>query len=416
MVELEILSAVKISKGNFSRGPDPPPKVLEANPFKEPPQTFSSTLEIMDSTVFTLLSTLQVSLESASQALPDESEVPPPKDGISLLDIKNELFLSYVQNLVFLIIVKLRHASSSSNKNGNTRQSLVKAHDEIVKKLVELRLYLEKGVRPLEGRLKYQVDKVVRAAEEAERASKVGLSKEEVNGTHRQKGKKHEDVNKRNDASDDLEQENESDSDQEVNELSFRPNLSALMRPNASSDRRMEADEAKSDDIYRPPRIAPTTLPVTRTKEEREARRPVKSATLDEFIATELSSAPLAEPSIGSTIVSGGRRNISQRERDEQAERRVYEEAHFVRLPKESKKQRAKKGNKSHDGGFGGEEWRNLSAGLDRIEKLTQKKSGTSGGLIRSRKRPIEDGPRDSGEQAGTRFAKRHRTVTRHLK
>jgi U3 small nucleolar ribonucleoprotein protein LCP5 len=366
----------------------------------------------MDSTVFALLSTLHASLESASQALPEEAEVLPPKDGISLLDVKNELFLSYVQNLVFLIIVKLRHASSSSGENSNTQQALAKAHDDVVKKLVELRLYLEKGVRPLEGRLKYQVDKVVRAAEEAERASKVDLSKAKVNGTHKQKGRKQQEGSEESDA---VEQEDESDSVQEVDELSYRPNPSALMRPNVGSDKRKDAEEAKPDDIYRPPRIAPTTLPVTR-KEEREARRPVKSATLDEFIATELSSAPLVEPSIGSTIVSGGRRNMSQRERDEQAERRAYEEAHFVRLPKESKKQRAKKGDRSRDGGFGGEEWRNLRAGLDRIEKLTQKKSVTSGGLVRSRKRVIEDGPRDSGEQAGTRFAKRHRTVTRHLK
>ena len=364
----------------------------------------------MDSTVFALLSTLHASLESASQALPEEADVLPPKDGISLLDVKNELFLSYVQNLVFLIIVKLRHASSPSDENSNARHTLEKAHNEVVKKLVELRLYLEKGVRPLEGRLKYQVDKVVRAAEEAERASKVDMSKGRV------RGRKHEDGDERSDASDDIQHENESDSARGVDELSFRPNLSALMRPNASSDKRKDADEAKPDGVYRPPRIAPTTLPVTRRKEEREARRPAKSATLDEFIATELSSTPLAEPSIGSTIVSGGRRNTSQRERDEQAERRAYEEAHFVRLPKESKKQRAKKGDRSRDGGFGGEEWRNLSAGLDRIEKLTQKKSVASGGLIRSRKRVIEDGPRDDGEQAGTRFAKRHRTVTRHLK
>jgi len=359
----------------------------------------------MDSSVFALLSTLHASLESASQALPEEADVLPPNDGISLLDVKNEVFLSYVQNLVFLIIVKLRHASSPSGENSSARHTLEKTHDEVVKKLVELRLYLEKGVRPLEGRLKYQVDKVVRAAEEAERASKADMSKEKVNG------KNNEVDDERSDASDD-----ESDSAQEVDELSFRPNLSALMRPNTSSDKTKDADEAKPDGVYRPPRIAPTTLPVTRRKEERETRRPAKSATLDEFIATELSSTPLAEPSIGSTIVSGGRRNISQRERDEQAERRAYEEAHFVRLPKESKKQRAKKGERSRDGGFGGEEWRNLSAGLDRIEKLTQKKSVASGGLIRSRKRVIEDGPRDSGEQAGTRFAKRHRTVTRHLK
>ena len=370
----------------------------------------------MDSTVSALLSTLHASLESASQTLPEEAEILPPKDGISLLDVKNELFLSYVQNLVFLIIVKLRHASYFSDQRGNARQPPTKIHDEVVKKLVELRLYLEKGVRPLEGRLKYQVDKVVRAAEEVERASKVGLSKEKANGTHKQRGGTDEDGEEGGEAVEGIEQERESDSAEEIDELSYRPNLSALMRPNAKSETGKDADKAKSDGLYRPPRIAPTTLPVTRRKEDREERRPAKSATLDEFIATELSSAPLAEPSIGSTIISGGRRNISQRERDEQAERRAYEEAHFMRLPKESKKERVKKGDRSRGGGFGGEEWRNLGAGLDRIEKLTQKKSGKSGGLVRSRKRAIEDGPRDSGEQAGTRFAKRHRTVTRHLK
>ena len=39
---------------------------------------------------------------------------------------------------------------------------------EAVKKLAELRVWLEKGVRPCETRLKYQIEKVLRAASDWE--------------------------------------------------------------------------------------------------------------------------------------------------------------------------------------------------------------------------------------------------------
>ncbi|PQE20059.1 sas10 utp3 c1d family protein [Rutstroemia sp. NJR-2017a BBW] len=143
-------------------------------------------------------------------------------------------------------------------------------------------------------------------------------------------------------------------------------------------------------------------MPTTERREKQE-KRPNKSATLDEFINTELSTAPLAEPSIGSTIIAGGRRSKSEKERKEDAERKEYEERNYVRLPKESKKDRAKK-NKAggrQDAGYGGEEWRGLGEGIDRIDRLTKRKSGGSGMkdvLEKSRKRAVEDSPRGSEE------------------
>lgn len=353
----------------------------------------------MGNTLPALMASLTASLESATLSIPEEPTILSPKDGISLLDVKTQLFLSYVQNLVFLIIVKLRRASVAEGDQGG-KEELSQLHEEVVKKLVELRVYLEKGVRPLEGRLKYQIDKVVRAAEDADRAARAEATK--TNGSHK------------NPASANGKEDSESSGD--IDELSYRPNLSAVMQPAAKSTGRKDEDEDKPDGIYRPPHVTPTVMPITRGREEREERRPTKSAALDEFIATEFSNAPIAEPSIGSTIISGGRRNKTQRERDEESERRGFEEAHFIRLPKESKKDGAKTGGRGRDGGFGGEEWRNLGMGLDRIERLTQKKSGSSGGLSKSRKRTVEDRPRDSGEQAGTRFATRLRNVRRRLK
>src|SRR5271170_422460 len=119
----------------------------------------------VDTSTEGLLSSLIHSLTSVSSAFPSgEGSLLPPADGISLLDTKNEILLSYLHNLVFLIILRLRHA-------GETQSDSPKLGADAVKKLVELRVYLEKGVRPLEGKLKYQIDKVLRAAEEVDRIS-----------------------------------------------------------------------------------------------------------------------------------------------------------------------------------------------------------------------------------------------------
>ena len=359
----------------------------------------------VDNSLSSLLETLSTSLDSATKVLPEPNNIIPPKDGISLLDVKNDLLLSYLQNLVFLILLKIRDSSQADKKEDEEEPTI---SDEVVQKLVELRVYLEKGVRPLENRLKYQIDKVVRAADDAARAT---AQKAKGPQPHQSKPKPQRTGSDVSDSG----SEGSDQSEVEADELTFGPNVSAFARPKAAGPAKAKETAAK-DGIYRPPRIHPTALPTTMGKEEKGARRPGKSATLDEFIATELSGAPVAEPSIGSTIVAGGRHVKSQREREVEAERREYEESNFVRLPKESKTDRAKRGNQPRDGGWGGEEWRGLGAGLDRIERLTQKKGSASGSLAKSRKRPVEDGPRGSGAEAGEMFEKRRKVLSRYRK
>jgi U3 small nucleolar ribonucleoprotein protein LCP5 len=348
-----------------------------------------------------LLETLTQALSSASEATENIKSPIPPKDGISLLDVKNELFLSYLQNLVFLIILKLRNRQSSSDHDADDLDN------SVVKKLVELQVYLEKGVRPLEGRLKYQIDKVLRAADDAKRAE--DATKIKVNG-----------LASREQDEDEEESEDGSDSDKEstnrvtlkaseIDDLQYRPNPTSFVRPAAAIEGNSKS--RSEDGIYKPPRIQATAMPTTCPR-EKETRKPNKSATLDEFVSTELSSAPLAEPSIGSTIVDRGRTVKSEKAKQEERERREYEERNYVRLPKESKKERAKKGGRK-DAGYGGEEWRGLGEGIDRIERLTKRKGGESrGALEKSRKRPTEDGPRGSGGvEVGQGFQKRLKTL-----
>ncbi|KAK2060381.1 Sas10/Utp3/C1D family protein [Colletotrichum caudatum] len=344
------------------------------------------------STLPALLDSLTQSLTTSLDAAPKNS-IAPPENGISLLDTKNELLLSYLQNLVFLILLKLRNAKKQSKHNGNTDETT----EAVVKKLVELRLYIEKGVRPLEDKLRYQIEKILRAADDAERhAHAVKAAKGAGSG---------ESGSDDNSGSDEDEDEDE---ELKADRLQARPD--AFVRPAAAS---AAVSTDHKDGVYRPPRIAPTVMPSERR--EKTERRPLKSATMDEFIEHEMSTAPIAEPSIGTTIVNGGRKMKTAADRKTEEERREYEETNFVRLPTQSKKAKAQEAAKTGRSGrmqFGGEEWRDLGEGVDRINRLTARKSGggTRDLLDKSRKRGREttDGPRGSGQmEMGERFQKK---------
>ncbi|KAL2256305.1 hypothetical protein VTK26DRAFT_1877 [Humicola hyalothermophila] len=346
-----------------------------------------------------LLDSLTKSLTSTLEVAPKLTSFELPKDGISLLDVKNELLLSYLQNLVFLILLKLREAKNGGSEAKAGGQSL---GDLVVSKLVELRLYLEKGARPLEDKLRFQIDKVLRAADDAERNATAAEEAAKAERSGSESGSEDEDSE---------DEDDEPLDGPKIADLQHRPNLSGFQRPAAA----VNAEKAKdTSGVYRPPRIAPVVMPTTERREKTD-RRPLKSATLDEFVADEMSTAPIAEPSIGTTIVQGGRKMKTASERRREDERREYEETNFVRLPKESKKERAKRARQEGRSGrmnFGGEDWRDLSEGVDRISRLTKARNsggGTKALLEKSRKRGLDtlDGPRGSGANVGERYQKR---------
>lgn len=385
----------------------------------------ADTVTAMSHSLPSLLDTLTNSLSGALSSLPkstsdidaDEAApatIVPPPDGISLLNTKSELLLAYLQNLVFLIVLQLRNLQDGASNNAKSDGSSLQT--EVVKKLAELRIYLERGVRPLEGRLKYQVDKVLKAAEDAERAQL------RANANSKKNGKKNDaSSNRKSEASgtdsdgisesgsDEVESDDEG-SEQAIDDLAYRPNLAAFSRPSQADDEsKPSASKPSKDGIYRPPKIKPTALPPPPA--EREPRRPMKSNVLDEFVNAEMTSAPIAQPSVGSTIQQGGRRMISQQQREKDAERRAYEESNFTRLPSLSKKEAAKN-KRGRESGYGGEDWKGLGEGADRIGRLTRKTKGSSDILEKSRKRrATEDGPRADGAGIGSNFEKRRKKI-----
>ncbi|KAF2483429.1 hypothetical protein BDY17DRAFT_243003, partial [Neohortaea acidophila] len=333
-----------------------------------------------------VLSDLTTATQSAITALPDPTTLLPPDNGISLLDIKNDLFLSYLQALALRNLNVVRAV-----KDGKSLAETKKLNSEITRKLVEQRVYIERGVWPLESKIKYQIDRVVKAADDDERAGKLKADAKKVKELAKMNGR---DESEEEDSDDEDESDSEAEED-EVAATMHRPDPSRFAQSNVDAERERQVDEG-GEGVYRPPRISATSMPTTETKERKE-RRPGRSATLDEYVSTELSQAPLAVPSIGSTITSGGRKTKDAKQLAREQERQNYEETHLVRLPPESRKERSKNQRRDRGGGFGGEEWRELGDSVDRIGDLTRRK-GKDNALDRSRKRrAVEDSPRDDG-------------------
>ncbi|KAK4555929.1 hypothetical protein LTR86_007149 [Recurvomyces mirabilis] len=331
------------------------------------------------------LSSFTAATENATKALPDAESFVTPKDGITLLDTKNEIFLAYLQALALRNLNVIR-----SIKDGSDVESAHELSEGITKKLVQHRVYLERGVRPLEAKIKYGVDKVVKAADDAERAA---IEKTKAAAV----------VTQKSTAKDDGSDDDSSDSDEE---RAFKPSGAAFTRSSTTDPNTNRRALSKQDGIYRPPRIAATAMPLTTSARERkEDRRPGRSATVDEYISHELSTAPIAEPSIGSTIASGGRSMKSAKQQVAESERKEYEENNLVRLPAPSKKDKLKQGGAGAGGdkrgGFGGEEWKGLDMSLDRIGDLTRRKGGKEGAFERSKKRGRDVGDRNRDDGTG---------------
>jgi U3 small nucleolar ribonucleoprotein protein LCP5 len=359
-------------------------------------------MAIAANSISALLSTLAESLSSTTSSLPsDHVSLLPPADGISLFDTKNGLLLSYIQNLVFLIILKLRQ---TANYEENASTELGAA---TIKKLVELRVYMERGVRPLEGRLKYQIEKVLRAAEDAERAAAAKTNQNQASSTLNGAGDNDSEVS---DAD-----PNASPPPAKPSDLSYRPNPAALLRkPDPSST--TKSSNLRTSATYKPPRITPTFMPQSAASNSRD-RRQRNSHLLDEYVSSELSSAPLAEPSIGSnsTILDRGRGSLNARQRERARERTEYEERNLARLPGESRAEKRKaraRGEGGRRNEYGGEQWTELGEAGDRVARSVGKgRDGGRGVLERREKRRMDDGDGAGGVGIGDTFEKRRRVM-----
>jgi len=168
------------------------------------------------------------------------------KEGISYLDTKHLLMLSYCVNITFYMLLKAEGKP-------------VKDHP-VVLRLVEIRTYLEK-LRPIDKKLKYQIDKLLKMAKD-------GVDGEEEDPTANGAGE---------------------------DPLQFRPNPDALV-----SKVDEDAEEGAEGGVYRPPKMMPTAMEEfeeggkssKQKRAEKEARRRAQRSSLIKELAQELGEAP----------------------------------------------------------------------------------------------------------------------------
>ncbi|THH21088.1 hypothetical protein EW146_g380 [Bondarzewia mesenterica] len=248
------------------------------------------------------------------------------KDGISLLSLKHHLLLSYIQSLV---LVDSRRALGHSLNDRTPppqpfslaeRASRGSAPGDLVDSMIEGRIVLEK-IKILEGRMRYQIEKLVRVAEDSSQGA--------------------------------------------VNDpLAFRPNPQNLMNGDMGGEEDenedVEDDSRNRDGIYRPPKLAP--MPYTETNKDKRARRvPVPSALSS--LAHLDPSRPFAESTSGlgaAPSMQGARARDIQRMTE-------FEEENMTRLvlKKKDEKRRRKDEEDIALGGTGGIVGKRRGGGLE---------------------------------------------------
>ncbi|KAF8191410.1 hypothetical protein K438DRAFT_1830466 [Mycena galopus ATCC 62051] len=183
---------------------------------------------------------------SALTALHNNAELTTPNpNGISLLALKPQLLLSYMQSLVLLAAHRalghtLTERSPPSRPFSDPQQGARGADaGDLVDGLVAGRVVLEK-VRMLEGRMRYQIEKLVRAAQAPESAPGAAVD----------------------------------------DPLAFRPNPANLLNQDGEASEVSDNDNDNSrgggddDGIYRPPRLAPVPYTALPTKGGKKLRAP----------------------------------------------------------------------------------------------------------------------------------------------
>lgn len=283
-------------------------------------------------------------------------------EGMSLLSLKSNSLLSYVNNLTLVI---LSHLTRMEHEGTEEKKELA------VKGSIEQRVTLEKGVKPLEKKLLYQLDKMIRSFHRMEEeAAKMELKLAEE-----------ADAKANNEAASEDNSEDDSDSEDDEDALSYRPDAAALakMAPSIKKKQTAASTEEESKEKYKPPKISAVAPPSANFDDRagpKQHNRKLQS--MEEYLA-EASDLPQAENSIGSTIVDKGRGGVkTNRERQKEREIQRYEESNFTRLPNTATKKSFKQKMAERVNNFAGEDWSMFNSNRELKDGTSRKRKAAS--------------------------------------
>lgn len=237
------------------------------------------------------------------------------KDGISLLSLKHQTLLSYIQSLLLLATRRtLSHTLTersppSASFNSQDRDPRGNGAGDLVDSMVEGRLVLEK-IKILETRMKYQIEKLVKIAHEPESKQLGGAEGNFCPLRH------------------------ECYIQNSTDPLAFRPNPQNFVDANGDEGSDQEERPTTSrpskptDGIYRPPRLAPVPYTAATTgKAKRDRNRAPVPTALSSLVDAD-PSQPYIESTSGlgnAPMFASGRAKYLDRLKD-------YEEDNFTRL------------------------------------------------------------------------------------
>ncbi|KZT71235.1 hypothetical protein DAEQUDRAFT_120858 [Daedalea quercina L-15889] len=167
---------------------------------------------------------------------------------------------------------------------------------DLVDSAIEARVVLEK-IKVLEGRMKYQIEKLVRVAEEAPTAANNAVN----------------------------------------DPLAFRPNPQALMDQESAAEDEDEDHKEAQDGIYRPPKLAPVPYTEPRAEKDKSRRLPVPHA------LSNLAHLDPSKPYMESTSGLGSTPALMSSRARELQRMTEFEEENMMRLVMKKKEARRRK-------------------------------------------------------------------------
>ncbi|ORX48868.1 hypothetical protein DM01DRAFT_1291762, partial [Hesseltinella vesiculosa] len=207
--------------------------------------------------------------------------------GVSFLEVKYQVLLQYITELAIFAYAKL----CGKQINGT----------DLIESLVELRVILER-MKPIEAKLKYQVDKLVRNS---------------VIGSKLQK--------KNKEATEDP--------------LAFKPNPTGLLNMDGqdeqSENNESDEEELVSSNVYRPPKMAPVSyneLGSKKSKKEKDEQRMMERTSRSRMmkdLMVDMNDAPEESGVFGGVYDDIESGNVMDRKI---ADKTDYEENNYVRL------------------------------------------------------------------------------------
>ncbi|KAG8691325.1 hypothetical protein FRC11_004970 [Ceratobasidium sp. 423] len=240
------------------------------------------------------------------------------RTGISLLSLKNHVMLSYIHSLALLSSHRvlghslLDRAPPSEPFGSLDRPARGADAGDLVDTMVEDRIILEK-TKTLEARMKYQIDKLVRLAQDSP----------------------------------------QDEGDVIDDPLAFKPNLSNLAAPStqrgrittesanaeggAASDVEAGSEDEGGDGIYRPPKLAPVPYIESRSKKSKE--RTYKAQSLSSLLTLD-PSRPHSESASG---LGSGSASLSSTRARELKRMTEFEEENMTRLVMNKKEGKRRK-------------------------------------------------------------------------